>query len=207
MFARSIKVALMALVVHIMLAPCARAYRQVDCPGPHGGSDETTMGYTLYHMAPVGETDHPCSNEECRAKSDLSCAVDALAHLLRPNSMTYLSYRDLMQAQRQYRHNVWAIGTEHPARIPLYCTLLARIAPTVTGPVYKDEDGGGSDRLTINLLYLAIRLDRPRNTCLSNVLAALPQTPIVQHEEAVHYARACLDRMRACQRDAAQDTP
>ena len=205
MFARSIKVALMALVVHIMLAPCARAYRQVDCPGPHGGSSDSTMGYTLYHMAPVGETDHPCSNEECRAKNDLSCAADALSHLRMANSMVYLSYRDLMQAQRQYRHNVWAIGTEHPARIPLYCTLLARIAPTATGPEWKDNPD--SDNLTSNLIYLAIRLDRPRNTCLSNVLAALPQTPIVQHEEAVHYARACLDRMRACQRDAAQNTP
>ena len=171
----------------------ASAYsaRQTGCPGYYGDDDGNTARVLRPGLSLESWT-KPCPDEKCRAIRDISCAVNAQAHRLQPNTMAYYTPRDAERAKDQYGLNIWSLGREHPRRIPLYCRLLARVASTLTGD--KEQDGRTAD----NVIELAVVLNRPHHHCLADVMSAVPAPAATQMETS--WGWACLRKIRRCQR-------
>ena len=158
------------------------------------GSDQSDISDTLGEGKPDGWWQRPCKDEECRAIHDLSCAAAAVSHTFLPNFMAYRSRREAELALDKAERTVQALGSQHPRRIPLYCKLLARVAPKVRG----QPDNGGYDMNAYYLTSFALRLDRPGNHCLANVVAAVPDTPAAQ-ASMQDWATPCLEHIKQCQ--------
>ncbi len=165
------------------------ALKQHWCEG--SSIDEGNVLETLGKDKPASYWTTPCRNQECAAIKDINCASSAQAHLFRPNTMAYHTQRDAEYALTIYNHNIGALGHEHPDRIPLYCTLLARVAATITGDAAHDR------HTAENIIELAIWLNRPDHPCLAQVLDAVPQTAAAQ--KTVEWGRDCLRQVKHCQ--------
>ena len=189
MSARLIMAMVCALLAGLPSLAAAYSARQTGCPGYYGNDDGNTSRVLLPDDSPESWK-KSCPDEECRAIRDISCAVDALAHRLLPNTMAYYTPRDAERAQVQYGMNIWALGREHPRRIALYCRLLARVAATLTGDEEQDRRTGR------NVRELAIVLDRPYHRCLAEVISAMPASVVAQ----TAWNWDCLRQIRVCQR-------
>lgn len=176
----------------------ARANAENFRPCEDTAGDDSDITYIL-GKGSASWWKQPCKTEECRAIHDLSCAAVALSRTFHPNFMAFHTPRDGELLQDQARHTLLALGREHPRRIPLYCKLLARVAPNVTG----ERNAGGYDWNAYYLTTFAIHLDRPGNHCLANVIAAVPDTPAAQ-ASMQEWAIPCLDTMGKCQADLDQ---
>ena len=185
----------MAAVALALSLLCSPAQVQQGCLYNDGADDGNTTKVIL-RGKPDRFLDDPCHDDGCRAIKDIICAVNAQGHRLTPNTMAYLSHRQFELADAQYSRNILALGREHPGRIPLYCTLLARVAATLTGD--KEHDGWTAH----NVVELAIWLDRPRHHCLAQVQAAVPAT--VQDIDLV-WIQNCLPHISACQKEIADN--
>ena len=160
--------------------------------------DETSIGRTLQPDDTWELSKQACADEECFAVREIVCAADAYAKRLIPNTMGYRSPSEAQEDARRLDRNIQALGQEHPSRISLYCRLLARVAATITGNPDHSVWTGHEDRTGLNVTDLAIRLDRPGNHCLADVVAAVPRVAAAQDDMA--YARTCLRHVRQCQR-------
>lgn len=117
-----------------------------------------------------------CPDEECRAKKDVLCTIDAMLGRDVPNSHAYLSPAGRDAHQRDYARVYNAFGRAHPERRPLYCSLLRRVASRASGTREADEN------TVMTISEMAVRLDRPRFRCSTQVMAAFPRTEAMRAE-------------------------
>ena len=194
MYGRVCGVTVAVIVVFSLLCQPAQAQVQRGCYAEFFDDDGNTLK-VLGEGKPDGFWKASCHDDECRAIKDIGCAVDAQAHRMVPNTMAYLSYRAFLRAKAQYGQNIKALGREHPERIPLYCTLLARVAATITGD--KAHDGKTAE----NIVELAILVDRPHHHCLAGVVAVMPKEV---KDSSLAWGQNCLHKIKACQEDIVQ---
>ena len=88
------------------------------------------------------------------------------------------------------------LGRDHPRRIPLYCKLLASVAPKISGEAVQYSFDMNARYLTV----FAVLLDRPGNHCLANVIVAAPDTAAAQHC-LQEWATPCLKTIAKCRAD------
>lgn len=165
MFARH----LIALVAALLLAGERGVCAEASNPFAAVLNDPVVFYYSLGAAAHQLEQAGPCL-EPCRAMRDMESAYRVLEDRDVPNTMARLPpIPDGATLDRQRERAVRRAIQHHPARAPLYCTILVKVADHV----------GGEDRIPMTqwTVELAARLDRPGLDCLGPVLAALPHTP------------------------------
>ena len=177
-----------------IMAGSARAevFAIKGCFGDTGFDFGITIGVMIEKLPDNAET-WSCFDEECRARRDIACAVNALSHRLRPNKMGYDSYAEADRYWNGYGRVLLAFGRSHPRRNPLYCSLLAQVARRITGHEER------YDRTARNVVELALMANEPDNRCIRTVLAALPDVRSVR-EDRRNWNIACFPDFRKCRR-------
>ncbi len=137
----------------------------------------------------------PCHDELCFAINNIVCAIQADDAIRTPNTMVYRTPEAAQQARELYRHEIRALGREHPERFPLYCKLIAGIAAMVDG----ENDPRQQDAfIAENLVDMALRVDRPPYHCLAAVKRVVPDTPRARF--FLSGGERCLSKISSCQK-------
>ena len=160
---------LIALVAALLLAGERGVCAEASNPFAAVLNDPVVFYYSLGAAAHQLEQAGPCL-EPCRAMRDMESAYHVLEDRDMPNTMARLPpIPDDATFYGQHERVVRRLLRRRPARAPLYCAILAKVAAHL-GDDYRIG-------LTQQTVELASRLDGPRRDCLGPVLAALPRTP------------------------------
>lgn len=166
----------------------------VNC-GPWGltwGSEAIGRGLTPKDDDRYWE--RPCRDKQCRAARDLACAYDALLRRDVPNSMGRGGPASYDRDLKIYNATIRSLGRVHPDRIPLYCSLLAKVAALDTD---RPDQGAATTFWTTEL---ATRITRPNFDCIGQVMAAFPRTEPMAEVIASTKERCEIERYPLCGR-------